>query len=151
MSACCGIRNRFLTPSALLLKIRRPSMSVQFAAVLPVLMSLATQPAATQTYIANPSDALGGGACPQGSSFALRTIETGGVYNLAARTLCFQIISFTTGGTFQIIQQQGAALAAQDQKIKELALEKDLLEKNLKTLSDAVDALTARLNKGEGK
>jgi cell division protein FtsB len=34
---------------------------------------------------------------------------------------------------------------------KSLTAKNELLERNLKTLSDAVDALTARLDKGESK
>jgi predicted nucleic acid-binding Zn-ribbon protein len=42
-------------------------------------------------------------------------------------------------------------IAAEDQAIKELTAKNELLEKNLRHLSDAVDALTARLNRGESK
>lgn len=42
-------------------------------------------------------------------------------------------------------------IASQDATIKELAAKNEVLEKNLKSLSDAVDALTARLNRGESK
>ncbi|WP_434901835.1 hypothetical protein [Bradyrhizobium sp. HKCCYLS20291] len=107
------------------------------------------QSAAAQTYLANPVQGSGNGnniTCPQGSSYAIRTSETTGVYNLPALVLCLHTVDFARDPAWQTIQKQSAALALQEERIKELTAKNELLEKDLKAVSGALDALTARID-----
>ncbi len=54
-------------------------------------------------------------------------------------------------GKAGILQANVDSINTLNGKIRELTARNELLEKNLNTLSDAVDARTARINRGDGK
>ncbi|MCK1738986.1 hypothetical protein IVA79_34715 [Bradyrhizobium sp. 138] len=101
-----------------------------------------------QTYLANPSDAVGQGEgppnCPPGTTFALQTAPT---TQVGGKTICIQTVVLGNDRVHQAIQQQVEAMASHEQRIKDLIAQNAMLQNDIRILSSSLDELKERFGK----